>query len=188
MPAVTDRSEVYRPMVRALHWLTAILVVATIPVGTVMVREGLPRGIQDGLYIFHKNVGVILILLVLLRLIYRAAHPPPPLPLSMPDWQRNVAVLTHWLLYALLIAMGVSGYIRVVAGGFPIETLDALGFPPLAPRSDALAETAKAVHFYVRFALVALIALHVGAALRHLFSSGDGVFARMWPAAGRSRP
>ena len=182
---MTERPDVYRPLARALHWLTAILVIATIPVGAVMVQEGLPRALQNGLFIFHKNVGVILILLVLLRLIYRAAHAPPPLPASVPDWQRKVAGLTHGLLYLLLLVMGVSGYVRVAAGGFPIETLDALGVPPLAPRSDALAETAKAVHFYVRFALIALILLHVGAALQHLFSRADGIFARMWPAAGR---
>lgn len=172
-------------MARALHWVTAILVIATIPVGTLMVQEGLPRAFQDGLFIFHKNVGVILILLVAVRLIYRAAHEPPPLPASVPDWQRQAAGLTHVLLYALLIVMGLSGYVRVTAGGFPIEMLDALGIPPLAPRSDSLAETAKAVHFYARFALVALILLHVGAALQHLFSRADGVFSRMWPAAGR---
>ncbi len=172
-------------MARALHWVTAVLVLATIPVGTLMVEEGLPRAFQDGLFLFHKNVGVILLLLVVLRLIYRAAHAPPPLPPSVPDWQRSVAGLTHALLYLLLIVMAVSGYVRVAAGGFPVEMLDALGVPPLAPRSDALAETAQTIHAYVRFALIGLIVLHVGAALGHVFVRADGVFARMWPAAGR---
>ena len=182
---MTERPTAYQPMARALHWVTAILVIATIPVGTLMVQEGLPKALQNGLFIFHKNVGVIIILLVVIRLIYRAAHEPPPLPASVPDWQHRAAGLTHVLLYLLLIVMGVSGYVRVAAGGFPIEMLDALGVPPLVPRSDGLAETAKSLHFYARFALVGLILLHVGAALQHLHSRADGVFARMWPASGR---
>ena len=147
--------QVYKPVARYLHWLTALLVIATFPVGLTMVQEGLARGTQDMLFIFHKNVGVIILLLVLARLAYRAANPAPALPDSMPDWQRKVARLTHGLLYLLLIVMAVSGYTRVKAAGFPLEGLDALGIPSLVPASKPLADTAQMIHGTARFALFA---------------------------------
>jgi cytochrome b561 len=86
----------------------------------------------------------------------------------------------------LLFVMPIAGYIRVKAGGFPIESLDWLGVPPLVPRSDALAETAKSVHYAAGIAITGLIALHVAAAAYHGIIRRDGVFSRMWPPfAGR---
>jgi cytochrome b561 len=175
----------YRPFARALHWLTALLVLTTIPAGIVMLQEGLDRPLQNLLFMFHKNIGVVILLLVLIRLAYRAANPPPPLPRSVPDWQRRIAGLTHLLLYAALIVMAVSGYVRVVAGGFPLEWWDALGVPRLAPRSDDVAGVAKNIHWAAHYAVIALVVLHVGAALFHGIVKRDGVFARMWPALGR---
>lgn len=175
----------YPALTRSLHWLVAIMVIATMPIGMAMQQEGLARPTQDLLYILHKNGGVILLLLVLLRLVWRARHPAPPMPASLPGWQVAVAKLTHWLLYGLLLVMAISGYIRVAAGGFPIEMLDALGIPKLVPRSDSLAETAKAIHGTARFGLALLILMHIGAALQHLLIKRDGVFGRIWPPFGR---
>ncbi|MGZ9811648.1 cytochrome b [Pseudoroseicyclus sp. H15] len=185
---MTDRATIenrgagrYRGPAQALHWLTALLILSTIPAGIIMVEEGISRSTQDALYLWHKNAGVVIFLLVVARLIYRAMHPAPPLPASLPRLQELVAIATHWLLYALVLVMTISGYIRVKAGGFPIEMLDALGVPSLVPRSDDLAETAQAVHLTVRYALVLLILMHIGAALYHLIVRKDGVFQRMWP-------
>lgn len=173
----------YAATTRLLHWLVALMVVAMIPVGVAMQTEGLPRARQDLLFILHKNGGVILLALVLFRLVWRARHPAPPLPASVPRWQARVAGLTHAALYVLLLVMALSGYVRVVAGGFPVEMLEAVGVPLLVPRSDALAGVAQNVHSYTRFGLVALIALHIAAGLRHLMQR-DGVFARIWPPVG----
>ena len=178
MAAVPQR---YPSTTRFLHWLVALMVLATIPIGAAMVQPGLERSVQNTLYILHKNGGVLILLLVVLRLVWRAIHPAPPMPPSVPAWQVRVAHLAHWGLYGLLLVMAISGYVRVKAGGFPIEALDALGIPSLVPRSDALAEAAKAVHFWARFALVALILAHLGAALQHLLIKRDGVFGRIWP-------
>lgn len=152
-----------------------------------MTGEGLARSTQDAMFIFHKNVGVLILLLMVVRLAYRLAVPPPPLPASVPQWQQRISGITHKLLYLLVFVMALSGYIRVVAGGFPIESLDALGVPRLAPRSDNLAETAKAVHSLTRFALIPLILLHIGAALFHGVVKRDGVLSRMIPGLSRSR-
>lgn len=166
----------------------ALLILATIPVGFVMVQQGLPRSVQNALFIFHKNVGAVLLLLVVLRLALRWLRPPPPLPDTVPAMQARAARATHLALYALMIVMPVAGYVRVRAGGYPIEMLDAMGLPTLVPRSDALAEVAKAVHYYCAFLFAAVIAAHVLAGLYHKLVLRDGVFSRMWPdGAGRPR-
>jgi cytochrome b561 len=171
----------YRTPARLLHWSVALLVVLMISAGVIMTRQGLDRGLQDTLFIFHKNVGVIVLLLMVVRVAYRGLRPPPALPQDMPQVQRRVAGASHAALYALLFLMPLAGYVRVRAGGFPIEWLDALGLPTLVPRSDQLAEIAKSIHFFGSFALGAVIALHVGAAAFHGIFRRDGIFSRMWP-------
>jgi cytochrome b561 len=171
----------YPALTRALHWLVALMVLAILPIGGAMLQPGLDRATQNLLFILHKNGGVLILLLVLLRLAWRMRHPAPAMPSSMPAWQVRAAHVAHWGLYGLLLVMAISGYVRVRAGGFPVEVLDALGLPTLVPRSEGLAQIAKSIHFWARFALIALILAHVGAALQHLLIRRDGVFGRIWP-------
>jgi len=186
MTTSTTKPTRYAATTRALHWIVALMVLATIPVGVIMLQDGVSRDLRNTLFILHKNGGVIILLLVVLRLVWRARNPTPPLPDSVPPLQARIAHLAHGALYALLLVMALSGYIRVRAGGFPVEMLDAIGMPGLVPRSDSLAETAKWVHATARFALVALILAHIVAGLNHLRKQ-DGVFERIWPPFGRGR-
>ena len=174
----------YGTTARLMHWITVLLVAGMIPAGLIMTREGLARPTQDALFIFHKNVGVILLVLVLLRLLWRVLNPPPPLPATVPGWQQRVSGAVHAGLYAMLLFMAVTGFVRVSAGGFPIEMLDWLGVPRL-PRMEGLAELAKSAHFYGKFVLMALIVAHVAGALQHAIVKRDGVFSRMWPPVAR---
>ncbi|MEE4117763.1 MAG: cytochrome b/b6 domain-containing protein [Paracoccaceae bacterium] len=178
--------ESYSGLARAIHWLVALLVLTMIPAGLFMVQEGLPRGLQNGLFIFHKNVGVVVLLLMLVRLGVRRLRPPPGLPAHLPGWQRRAAAASHAALYGLAILVPVAGYVRVRAGGFPIEWLDALGVPPLVPRSDALAQVAQTTHYVAALTFAALIGLHMLAAIYHGAIRRDGVFGRIWPPVGRS--
>lgn len=177
-------TQKYPALIRLLHWGVGVLVLLTIPVGVIMLQEGLARPTQDLLFILHKNGGVLILLLVLLRIMWRLVTPAPALPPTIPTWQVRSAKAVQWTLYALLLVMAISGYIRVRAGGFPIEGLDALGIPALVPRSDALSEVAKTVHATARFPLAALIVLHIAAGLKHLLAR-DGVFGHIWPPMGR---
>jgi cytochrome b561 len=175
----------YRPFARAMHWLIAIWIIAMLPIGTAMTQDGLSRPLQDTLYILHKNGGAILLLLMLVRLGFRLMNPPPPLPPSLAPWQVRAAETTHVLLYVMVFFMALTGYIRVRAGGFPVEMLDAIGLPTLVPRNDTLENAAQLAHSWGRFILVALLFAHIGAALQHLFIKKDGVFGRMWPIVPR---
>jgi cytochrome b561 len=177
---MSDARGDYRVTAKILHWISALAILATIPAGLIMVRPGIGRALQDTLFVFHKNIGVIILLLILARLVYRAFNPAPPLPASVPTWQARIASVSHWALYAMVLVMAVTGYVRVTTGGFPLEGLDALGFPRFLPRSDEIAETAKAIHATVRIPLTLLIIVHIGAALHHAVVRRDGVFNRMW--------
>jgi cytochrome b561 len=159
----------------------ALLVLLMLPAGIAMVQPDIDRSLQNTLFVFHKNTGVLLGLLVVVRLFYRWRNPPAPLPADVPGWQHRIAGLSHGALYALLVIVPVAGYVRVRAGGFPIEALDALGAPSLVPRSDALAEVAQTIHYLSGITLALLIAVHVSAAAYHGIVRRDGVFSRMWP-------
>jgi cytochrome b561 len=175
----------YRQPAKLLHWGIAGLLVLMVVIGQVMVIEGLPRLLQNSLYLLHKNGGVIVGLLMLLRLGFRLVYPPPSLPVTIAPLQARLAGLTHALLYGMVFVMAISGYLRVVAGGFPIEGLDSLNLPDLIGRNPEIEKTAKAVHYYAHFALIGLVAAHIGAALYHALWLRDGVLARMWPLVRR---
>lgn len=180
-----DRSQGYRTPARMMHWIVAAAVLMMIPAGIVMIQEGIPRSLRDALFLFHKNTGVLLFPLILVRLAYRLRHPPPPLPSSLPGWQRRAAGASHAALYGLLIVMPVSGFVRVRTGGFPIELLDSLGVGPWLAKSEAVAGIAKSLHALGALALIAVLALHVGAALHHALIRRDGVWGRIWPPVAR---
>lgn len=175
----------YGTVSRLLHWAMAVLILAMIPVGLTMIQEGLERPVQDALYIFHKNVGSLLLVLIMVRLSWRLLHPAPPLPHHMPRAMRVAAKANHAGLYLAIMVMGVTGYLRVRLGGFPIEYLDAIGMPALPAKNEPAAEVAEAVHYATAWVLMALVAIHIAAAVFHGLVRRDGVFSRMWPPVAR---
>ncbi|WP_226626399.1 cytochrome b [Alloyangia pacifica] len=172
----------YSRSARLLHWLTVVLVLTTIPAGLVMVQDGLSRPLQDALFLYHKNIGPVILLLVLLRLVVRLVSPPPPLPASLPTIQALIARAVHWMLYIVLVALVISGTVRVQAGGFPMEIWDPV-LSGMVGKDEALAKSASELHELLKSVLIALIALHAGAAALHGLVKRDGVFSRMWPPA-----
>jgi cytochrome b561 len=170
----------YGTVSRLFHWITVLMVLVMIPVGLTMTQE-IPRSVQDPLFILHKGLGPVLFVVVLLRLVWRQFNPPPPLPEDIPPLQRRAAELVHYGLYALLIVMAVSGYVRVTTGGFPNEFLNALGIPPLFSKHEEVSRIASTIHATAKYGLILLIGMHVAAAAYHGIVRRDGVFSRMWP-------
>jgi len=179
---MTEIRQTYSAPARILHWTVAAIALTLIGAGFVMTLDGLGRAQQNMLFILHKNAGILLLLLMIVRLVYRWRTPPPQLPHSVPAWQARLARATHATLYCLLFLMPVAGYIRVKAGGFPVESLDALGVPALVPRSEALAELAKSIHYFGGLTIAALVAFHIAATVYHDVVREDGVLPRMMGA------
>ena len=174
----------YGTVARLFHWGMALMVGVQIPVGIAMTSEAFPS-VGDTLFILHKGMGTILLALVAARVLWRLTHPAPPLMAHMPLLQRRLAETTHRLLYVVLIVMPVSGYIRTVGDGFPIELLDALGIPPLFSNIPETAHVMLVVHKFSSYVLTALIAGHLAAAAHHALIARDGVMFRIWPPIRR---
>ena len=170
----------YDTVARLFHWGFVLLVLVQIPVGIAMTSEAFP-GVGDALFILHKGLGSILLLLILLRLVWRVTHPVPALLSDLPALQRRIAGVVHRVLYLMLVIMTVSGYIRTVGDNFPIELLDALGIPPLVSDIPETALMMRAVHKFGAFMLTGLIAAHVGAVVHQALIERRDVMARMWP-------
>ena len=177
---MTDTSpQDYGTVARLFHWVTAVVIFVQLLAGIAMTSEAVP-GLVDFFFILHKGMGSLFLLLIAARLLWKRSHPVSPLLPGTPVWQRRLASLTHTLLYVLLVLLPVSGYIRTVGDGYPIEMLDAMGIPPLVSGIPATAHVMLVVHKVCGYLLVGLVAAHIAAAI-HQGIERDGVMSRIWP-------
>jgi cytochrome b561 len=162
-----------------LHGLMALLIAGGFLVGLYMVNLPLsPLKLQ--LYSYHKWAGVSVAALLLLRVAWRASHPPPPLPAGMPRWELNAAHASHLLLYLLMICVPLSGWLMSSAKGVTTVYLGLWPLPNAVTRDEALGFFLGALHRMLTYALLALVTLHVAAALKHHFIDRDGLLGRMF--------
>jgi cytochrome b561 len=163
-----------------LHWLVALLILATFPLGYYMADLPLsPWKLR--LYSWHKWIGVTVFLLAVARVAWRAAHPAPAWPASMKPWETRLAAAAHALLYVLMLAVPLSGWLMSSAAGFKVVYLGLVPLPDLVGKDKALADFLDWVHQYLTAVLGGLVLLHVAAALKHRFVDRDGTLARMIP-------
>jgi len=178
--AMSDHSAstAYSATARALHWITATLVLTLLPLGLVIANKwGGP--LQDPLYDLHRSIGAVVIPLIILRLGYRLTHPPPPLPEDIPPLQQLAAGATHWALYALLIVQPFIGWVATSAYRAPITVFGLFELPPIWPQDRPLSDRLFVVHALIGAAIACLAAAHIGAALYHHFVRKDRVLMRM---------
>lgn len=161
-----------------LHWLLALLIAGLVGLGWYMLSiEDRP---DSGWYFdLHKSFGLLVFALVLPRILWRFNHKPAQLPARLPEWQARFASLTHWLLYACMILMPVTGFIGASLSKSGV-TFFGMAFPAWIASDHGLAEQFFAIHSAVAWVLVSLVAVHALAALKHLLVDKDGVFQRMW--------
>jgi len=169
----------------ALHWLIALLVFVTFPVGVVMHEMALsPDKLR--LLSYHKWLGVTVFILLVVRLVWRVAHQPAPLLAGMPQWQMFAAKGVHALLYVLLFAIPLSGWLMSSAKGFQTVYLGVLPLPDLLAKDKALGDALAELHEMLNITMLLLIVAHVAAAIKHQFVDRDGTLARMLPFLNRS--
>lgn len=188
-----EKARRYTGVAIALHWLIALLALSQFAGGLYV--DSLERGAQKfALIQLHKSFGVTLLLLTLVRLGWRLAHPAPPLPTSMPASQRMIAHATHIAFYALLIGIPLVGWALVSASPFAdsVQTylFGVVHWPHLpffagAADREALSGRIEETHKLLAFLMIGLVVLHVGAALKHHFVDRDDVLARMAPFLNR---
>lgn len=168
----------YSLTARVLHWITAALVLTTIPIGIVMANEG-PGPLQNSLYDLHRSIGTVIIPLIIARLGYRLTHPPLPLPNDIPPIQQLAAHATHWGLYALLIVQPFVGWVATSAYGAPITVFGLFRLPPIWTQDQPFSDRLFVVHELIGLAIACLAAAHISAALYHHYVRKDRVLMRM---------
>ncbi|UDL92985.1 cytochrome b [Lichenihabitans sp. PAMC28606] len=194
MSASVERGQRYTSVAIALHWLIGLAILAMVVMGLLMVHGSLAPADKFRLYQLHKSVGLTILILAVLRLVWRFSHRPPTLPADMPAWERGAAEGTHVVLYAFMIGLPLVGWALVSASPFNLPTVlyGVLPWPHLSFLSSLPAASKKSVgavlemvHAYGAYVLIAFVALHAGAALRHYFIEQDTILQRMIPGLPR---
>ncbi|MGA0601222.1 cytochrome b [Caulobacter sp. KR2-114] len=170
---------------RVLHWTMAVLILAMLFIGIAMVAS---LADYHRLVAIHRPLGALILILALLRLANRFRRRPPPLPAAMPALLKLPAQLSHWLLYALMIALPLVGWAMLSAAAYPIVLFGPLRLPPIAPHDVALYATLRATHTVLALLLFATLLAHVSAALMHALIFRDGVFQSMAGFGRRTTP
>ncbi|MGE0385899.1 MAG: cytochrome b [Gammaproteobacteria bacterium] len=172
-------SNRYAAPIILVHWLTVLLIAALFAIGWSMVD--LPRGPErHAAFSLHKSLGLTAALLLALRVALRMRLGAPPLPGTIPAWKRRAAQATHGTLYALLAVQPLSGYLSSSFSGYSTRWFG-IPLPQWGREDHALNQFFTDIHVGASVALCVCIVIHVGGALTHVLSPGDGTFSRMLP-------
>jgi cytochrome b561 len=176
-PAVIHQR--FTPLQRTLHWVMAACILAMLFVGVGMVSTIAPEYLT--LVNIHKPLGILIPILALIRLVVRLRYGAPPLPLDLPEPMKLAAYLSHYALYALMIAMPLIGWAMLSAAEYPVVIWPGVWLPPILPLDPGLHSLLWNAHFYLAFLFFALILMHLAAGLFHALIRRDGVFDAMGP-------
>jgi cytochrome b561 len=175
----------YALIQRLLHWLIAFLVLLALGMGMTLgflgfegSQETFGKAMTAALYTGHKTFGVMILVLMLLRLGIRLLLGVPPYPSPLSGFEQVASRTVHSLLYVVLLAQPILGWLATAAGGYPVQFF-AWNLPGLIGKDTTLSETLFSLHGVVGWILVGLLVLHMGGALRHGLIQRDGVMTRM---------
>jgi cytochrome b561 len=175
------RAPVYAPLLRGLHWLMFVILAVSAAGGVwthYLPQDGALRG---QVLLAHKSLGVVLFGLVILRVLFRLLLGTPPYRPALGKFNEKLAGAAHLLLYAVMFALPITGYVMSMAGQHEFALFGYYPVPNYIPANKNLAEAAQGGHMLLAYLLGALVVLHLLAALWHKMR-GDNVYERMWPA------
>lgn len=163
-----------------LHWTTVLLILVMAWIG---LRMGdMPNGPDKiATYAMHKSIGLTILALVVVRIGWRLYAGAPAPVADTPRWQHAVASITHLGLYALLLAMPLSGWVMNSAAGYPLQWFGLFNLPAIAGRDHDLHELTESVHEWLFWTMVALVLAHAAAAFYHHLFQRDATLSRMLP-------
>lgn len=164
-----------------LHWLIAALIVWGFALGWVMTDIPGITPTKLRYFAWHKWIGVTVLALVLVRIVWRITHAAPPLPASMPRWERVAAHAGHAALYVLMVAVPVSGYLFSSAAGIQVVYLGVLPLPVLIAPDPSLKAVLETVHVTLDYVLLAVVIVHLLAVVKHQWFDRQRILARMLP-------
>ena len=181
MQATDAAIERYSPVMRLIHWLTAVLVLLLFVFGGWIVYFDPGDGpLKDELYNLHQRIGITVWVLVLIRVVVRLATGAPRLPPDTPGTIRVLATLNHLALYAVLLVQPILGLMDTNAWGFPLQWFGLFQVPsPIGKQPDAVAQVFTNLHWFGALALLLLVGSHIAGALYHGVIRRDGVVRHM---------
>jgi len=178
MTDMSSSQTKYKGLAQLLHWLVVLLLIAQYAVAWTMPdirRDTLP----EGLVAWHLSLGTAILFVMLVRLLWRALHPAPPS--QGPDLLARLSRLGHAGLYVLLFAVPILGWINASSRGYAVSLFGAITLPPLSATGSSTGHEAGDIHSFLAWALLALVGVHVLAALYHHFVLRDDTLSRMRP-------
>jgi len=179
VPLANTRSA-YGLVAQCFHWLVVAGIAAQFVWSWRIDRTDSIRA-EFALVNQHKSIGMTILGLVILRLLWRAFNRPPPFPDSMSTFEKRAASTAHWLLYALILAMPLSGWIYTSAAGFGPELFGLVDIPALVAQNEQIENLFGTTHEWLAKFILVLVSIHVLAALRHQLLLKDGLLGRMLP-------
>ncbi len=175
-----EKPESYGAVAKLLHWLLFSLVAAQFAIAWTMPDIGRDTR-AEGLIAWHLALGTLILLLVVIRLLWRLLHPAPPALVTQPPWQRSLARLVHILLYAVLLSLPVLGWGNASSRGWDVSLFGVIRLPPLFDKGSAVGHELGDIHSAGAIVLLILVGLHAAAAFYHHFVAKDGTLGRMLP-------
>lgn len=173
----------YGPVAKSLHWLMFFLLLAQFIIAFIMPE--IKRGVVPETFIkLHMSFGVLIMLVIILRLLWRLGHPVPQLADSLPPWQRLAARTMHWIFYLLLFVLPIMGWAAASARDWQVSLFGTVTLPYLLPPKAKLGPLIGDIHAFLSWTLLVLIGLHVAVALYHYFIVRDRILQRMLPGGG----
>lgn len=174
------RIEKYSGVAQALHWLIAMLVIAQFTL--IWTAEALPKGdLKLMLVLSHKSIGISVLALAVARIAWRFIKTPPAFPNTMSTAEQWSARITHWVLYALIFIMPLSGWLMSVTAGRKVEWFWLFTLPDLMNESEYWNDIFHELHEIMAWVLLAMAVFHVLATAWHIAVKKDGLLKRMLP-------
>ncbi len=175
---IWDTEEHYGLVSVFLHWVMAVAVFALFALGLWMVRLDYYSPYYQSAPNLHRSAGIILFAVLFLRITWRLANNKPNRA-TLTDFEQRASRLVHAALYALLVALMLSGYLISTADGRSIEVFNWFSLPSPG-KSEGLEDAAGFIHEWIAYAVMALAGLHAAAAVKHRMVDRDKVSNRMW--------
>ena len=170
----------YSSVAIAFHWVIAALIIVNLLLG--FFHGDFGRETRSSMMLVHKATGITILALSVARLLWRLGHRPPPFDPVLRRWEAGLAHVIHWLFYALLIAIPLSGWLLSSSSDRPVDFFGLFDIPPLpVSRGDDAHDFLEEAHELLGLSMVGLIVLHVAGALKHHVQGHRHLIGRMAP-------